>query len=99
MLEAGRVRGTALPPPEGVSETPVMVTTNERMLVPGGGASGTAARVALTPVVFPPLLFPPPTQSGQGRFRVQEVSESAASKRDETTRRVLKRLIRHPTGD
>jgi len=48
MLVAGRVRFTALPPPEGVSEIPVMVTAKERMFVPGGGARGTAAIVALT---------------------------------------------------
>ena len=92
-LVAGRFRFTALPPPEGVSDTPVMVTTKERMFVPAGGASGTAASVAVTPVVLPPPPPPPPVQSGHGLFSVQDVRKSVASKSDETQSKLLKRTI------
>jgi len=39
--------GTSLPPAEGVREIELMVTTKDRMEVPGGGVKGTAARVTL----------------------------------------------------
>jgi hypothetical protein len=53
--------GMSLPPPEGVRESPLTVTTKERIDVPGGGVRGTAASVTLRVASPwpPPPLFPP----------------------------------------
>jgi len=89
---AGRVRLTALPV-EGVREIPVMVTTNERMLVPGGGTRGRAASVALTlaepcgPQFVVQRVFGP----------LQEATKRAAKKR--VKERAFRQIIEDPTTE
>jgi len=72
---------TSLPPVEGVRETELMVTANERMDVPGGGVSGTAASVRFSDALPPP---PPPPCF----VPLQEVSEKIAAMATRTTLRL-----------